>query len=111
MAHLERTNCCGIDEMDGLDVNPEATIREYCQERFDGFYPEDNETQAFVFFSDTVHSSHKGEDLAKFITKKKLGKIIKTERKRNPNSGNMLQMWVWTPHVTHLRAWHNKNSH
>lgn len=72
---------------------------------------------AFVIFSDHdrgVYESaeeaekntgrrHTGRYLAEFIREKELGNLIETEQRVNPNSGNHIRMWVWSPEWDKLR--------
>jgi hypothetical protein len=44
-------------------------------------------------FSD--NNKGEGQDIAKFIRKNKLGKIVSSGWTRNPNSGNKICTWVW----------------
>lgn len=61
---------------------------------------------AFIFFS-TTNDNKKGADVAAYVEKYKLGVIVKMRPTRNPNSENMLTMWVWTVNKKNfLSYWH-----
>lgn len=54
---------------------------------------------AFYVFSDTIHRGQSGgQKLATFL-KKKFPKcsMIRSAIKKNPNSGNRIAIWIWTP--------------
>lgn len=51
--------------------------------------------QAFMIFSDAVENGN-GKALASYITKNKLGTITATRGRRNPNSNNIIKVWVWS---------------
>ncbi len=45
-------------------------------------------------FSDSVVNGN-GQAIADFIRKHKLGSLIATRPRKNPNSGNMIKIWIW----------------
>lgn len=45
-------------------------------------------------FSDSVNNGN-GQDIADFIKKHGLGSLIETRARLNPNSGNMIKIWIW----------------
>lgn len=95
---LESTSCCGLDIFDGLS-NPLQVLNKICRERYS-----DGGTQAFVCFTDTV-SNGNGKNLCDYINKNKLGVVISTRQKKNPNSGNVIKVWIWSPNERNLKAW------
>lgn len=59
---------------------------------------------AFYIFSDHAENSP-GSRLADFLKEINCGKVIATESRVNPNSGNKIRVWMYTPSVAKLRAW------
>lgn len=104
---LDNTNCCGLDEIVGLET-PLLTLREVCNKK----YSEDDwgscYEQAFILFTDTV-VSRRGGRLAEYIKKNKLGSLVHTRAKRNPNSDNRIMAWIWSPHESKLKAWYKSH--
>lgn len=103
MAHIRTTSCCGLNEIyDVGDNSPERNLSDV-GERFvesKGYVP-------FYIFTD-IADSNGGKNLAKYIKKHKLGRIIHSKAKRNPNSGNMLTVWVWETNKKNFIKWYNK---
>lgn len=106
---LSDTTCCGVDEIEGLESTPFKTVLEVCYEKYDEEGWGGTSNQAFILFTDTMKSG-KGTKLAAYIVKNKLGTIAAPLRaRRNPNSGNMIKAWIWSPNETNLKAWWKKN--
>jgi hypothetical protein len=59
---------------------------------------------AMYVFSDAQDEGN-GAVLATFIRKNKLGKLVESCWEENPNSGNMIKTWIWTPDVDELRGY------
>lgn len=51
-----------------------------------------------------------GRNFAAYILDNQLGTTVTTPREVNPNSGNLLQVWIWTIDHTALSAWYGKNN-
>jgi len=98
---LEKLSCCGIAEYDGLLNDPEENLRRICSDRFS------YENGAYIVFSD-IRACTRGKSLVKLIKKHKLGTIISPRARVNPNSGNKLKMWIWSPNDRLLKKWYNK---
>ena len=62
----------------------------------------------YVFTGVTSHDSVYGQRLADYILKNKLGTIVTSVSKRNPNSGNMIQIWTWGVDKEALIKWWHK---
>lgn len=107
---LRDTSCCGLDEIDGLCDSPVATLLEVADEKYGDYL---DAQQAFILFTDVMskkRGNSRGEKLAGYIKKNGLGTVVMTQRaKKNPNSGNMIKAWVWSPNERALRAWWTKN--
>lgn len=105
MAFLVETECCGIRQLEGIQGNS-AELN--CAQAAEGWFGGDLDG-AFIFFS-AVRGYDEGKELTGYIRKNKLGKVFKTDALRNPNSGNMLTMWVWqVDKISFKRWWNNKN--
>lgn len=104
MAHLQKTHCCGIRELDGVQG---CTALQAAIDAANDWFAGEVRNGAYIFFSTT--SGHKiGHNLAVFIEEHGLGKVIQTKPNRNPNSGNLLTMWVWTVDKKNFKAFWNK---
>lgn len=104
MAYLAETECCGIRELDG--VEEQSAERSALDAAY--YWFEHDKDGAHIFFSVTNRKLH-GKNLAAYIIKNKLGTVIKTSPTKNPNSGNMLTMWVWTVNKATFRAFWDKH--
>lgn len=104
---LGMLNCCGIKEMAGISEHrtPDQALRVFLQLNYDQLGHQEQLTGAFFIFSQAGSRSHYGDKLAAYIEEHKLGEVVVVGRKRNPNSGNMVKMFVWMPDVNALKAW------
>lgn len=46
-----------------------------------------------------------GQPFADFIVEEKLGTVVHIPPAENPNTGNEVEMWVWTPDMEALEKW------
>lgn len=106
---LKDTSCCGLKEIDGLSCSPEQTVDELCEELFEEpvscFI--DNPDMAFILFTDAVKYKN-GQELARFIQKHDLGTVYGARARTNPNSGNKIKAWIWSPNKRKLKAYYRK---
>lgn len=115
---FSQLECCGVKEAHGIQeiTDPKHNLLSICK-RFVMNYTGDSYsyyarcrpmrltmiTCAHIVFSQAVGRNHGGnmgnygEALAKFITEHNLGEVIETNPTRNPNSGNRVTAWLWTP--------------
>lgn len=112
MTYLNHTACCGLDEIDGIDDTPKNVLVSVCEDKYpDREWAEDGDQigqeQAFILFTDNVSDNNYGVNLAKYIKKNKLGTFTATRARENPNTGNMVRVWVWSPNEKNLKAWYN----
>jgi len=88
---------CGISILSGINKTlPPEIVHKVLVERA----ASDKKTirEAFVMFSDTDHGGSKGGNaLAEYIRENNLGSIVEAGPRMNPNSGNMIKMWIWSP--------------
>jgi hypothetical protein len=84
---VDGTNCCGVDEIDGLENNtPEEIVY--------GSYNANKGNCAYYTFTDVEDGN--GDGVAKYIRANKLGTITRAPIALNPNSGNRIKIWIWT---------------
>lgn len=103
MAYLKETECCGLREIDDLSLTKPATsMIQICYDFFESM------DSAFIVFTGVTKELY-GRKFKKFILDNKLGTVIETESKRNPNSGNRIKTWIWTVNITKLKSWFKKN--
>lgn len=120
--YLREMNCCGMREMADLEFtdNAKSAMEEFIMEAIpvrDHYNWKNNkyEKLAELRFSHVVFSEAKdgsgnyGENFAAFIRRHRLGTVVASQRRRNPNSGNLLKFWVWTLNKRGLVRWANQN--
>jgi len=91
MINIEDMLCCGMRELDY--IQGEETIQIILTICSDIICDENK--YRHVVFSDNGNKIS-GKKLEKEIKKQKLGSIISTVSKINPNSGNSIKAWIWT---------------
>ena len=101
MADINGTTCCGIKEIHGLD-GTRTTLKMVWNKK-----TSNNVKAAFYLFSDKGLLSN-GQRLAAYIIFHNLGKITGTPARKNPNSGNRLQAWLWAVDYPKLEEWYKK---
>jgi hypothetical protein len=81
---------CGIDQLVGLNGDEKDIIKDIVEYyEWEGFHA------SMLLFSDNEEYGN-GIRLAKFITKNKLGHLIKSRRVKNRNHPeNTIQAWIW----------------
>lgn len=88
---------CGVSILSGLNsTHPKDVVNKILKERA----PTDRKfiREAFVMFSDTDNRGTKGGNaLCAYIKDNKLGNIVEFGPRMNPNTGNMIKLWIWTP--------------
>ena len=125
---LQSTSCCGLGEIEGLSsyTDPEDFLIHLLTEVDDhydydkGAYTgkpmrSDTETTyAHILFTEAVakgarKASRYGLNLANYIQKNNLGTVVQTaEQRRNPNSGNLISAFLWTPNQKGIAAWYKR---
>ena len=98
-------SCCGLAEIASIGENannPEETIKIVCRKMYEQF-----DKAAFLVFSD-IKKKEAGKNLARYITKNKLGIVQKSPSRINTNSKNSLAIWTWTINKRNLyNYWRN----
>lgn len=100
---LTETTCCGVREIDGLYSSSKKTVMAVAGDIFN--YSMDG---AFILFTDPP-KFRRGNALSVFIKRNKLGSVVATVSKLNPNSGNKLKAYLWNWDKKALRAYWKKN--
>lgn len=96
---LDGSYCsCGISVMSGVIYSePKEIVYKILEKRAT---TDKRIREAFVIFSDIDRGYTKssgGDALCKYIKDNNLGSIIETEPRMNPNTGNSIKVWVWSP--------------
>lgn len=94
--------CCGLREAGGLSHSrtPTEALKEFWEETRTIKHewssgPVRRNKFRYVIFSGTSRGKY-AEKLKAHIEANKLGEVISTGYHKNPNSGNQLQVYVWT---------------
>jgi hypothetical protein len=125
--YISQTSCCAVDDIDGLHEmkgKPEKTITGIC-DNYRNYDRESAKDPSFIFpaflvFTQvcptkkpnrssndgnlTVYGTY-GDELSQYISKQKLGKVIESHRKLNPNSGNTVKVFLWQLSRGALNKW------
>lgn len=90
---------CGISILSGLSgTMPKQIVDKILKERAST----DRKLikEAFVVFSDVDRhpaDTKGGNALCRYIKENNLGEILETSPRMNPNTGNQIKMWIWSP--------------
>lgn len=105
MIEFRGLDCCGVYEIHGIQQEgktPKSIVKEIA---VDYFY--ENSRCAYYIF--TCQSSKSiGKRLAKFVESNGLGTVTTLTSKRNPNSGNMIKMWMWAVNMGGLNKYYTE---
>jgi len=111
MILLFETGFSGIVEIDGIsdDYNDgEYIMRRICyrlRKKYNRIYKMKCHT---LIFNGNIEYDYLS-NLSKIIRKEKLGKLMVTKSKRNPNSGNTIKIYLWSVNNKKLSKWYGKN--
>lgn len=103
---INTTSCCGLNELENISDcgnGYKNIITQIIQHR-----EKTTEDIPFYIFTDVTRRIS-GRRLASFIELNKLGKIIKSHSKLNPNSENYISVWIWEVSNKGLKDYQNKN--
>jgi hypothetical protein len=102
--------CCGIKEISRLAYygSPTAAMRDL----YKMLFVEGNITSRrfrYCIFSEASVPSDSpasyGKKFCALITKCKMGSVLETQPTLNPNSGNLLKVYLWTVDFSQLERW------
>lgn len=113
---LTHLGCCGVKEVTGLSQEKSApqamrnlakqTWSATCMgERLGERIPAPYERFRYLIFTQALTDAVYGINFAAFIRKNRLGEVIETDFNRNPNSGNLVKVWVWTVDHEACKRW------
>ena len=119
----QEMDCCGVRELNNLSGgnSPKEVVQQLCnggEYLYDQSILRENPRArqergryAFIIFSQAgpPRTTHYGTDLAKFITKNRLGTVTESPYKINPNTGNKLRVWIWALDPVGITKWWKKN--
>lgn len=101
MPRIDDTSCCGLYELYELTSNPSDSVSEVGNHLFYSGEPV-SEAYPFIVFSDTTENGN-GEKLVQYIKKNDLGTVVATRARKNPSSGNMLKVYVWSLNAKNIK--------
>lgn len=111
--YVRSLECCGILEL--VDISGEIGLPGY-DDRKDGVelvvgYAARSSAAHFIF-SEAGRPSEAdyARLLAAYIRKHKLGTVVRSRSAVNPNSGNSLRAFLWTPNRAALQRWRLKHN-
>ena len=96
--------CCGIREIEGIG---ELSAKEVMADLAEDFRYDHKWRHAV--FTQAGKKARYGLSFAAFIKKHKLGTVVASPTKENPNSGNPLKAFVWTVNWPALRKYLKDN--
>lgn len=104
MISINETQCCGLDDISGIQVTKVKDIIEQVI---------DNELDigcrpCFYLFTEETETK-RGKELKKFIEKNKLGTVYATKSKLNTNSGNDITAYIWEVDKKAVEKYADKN--
>ena len=120
---LATMRCCAVKEITSLSDyksdkywSPTKALRAFGRLAYGypGAFPF-NANFRFVIFTQAGFTGPQagngyGDKFAAFITKHQLGEVSMTGPSRNPNSGNMVKVWVWTVDHPRVKAFLTKEN-
>jgi len=104
MAGLYSMECCGVQELDGIITS--TSSKSIIADVVGDFFHDDSKC-TYIIFTD-YSKNRNGDNLKKYIEKNKLGTVTKQRAKRNPNSKNIINLFVWSINQNNLKRLHRK---
>lgn len=108
---INETACCGLREINGLSGydNAKDAMMDLCEMLDSGDNGEDLPPNfAFILFTGIVRDDS-GQKFAEYIRRHGLGNVRAGTETKNPNSGNIINAWVWSVNGSKLEQWYLKN--
>jgi hypothetical protein len=111
--------CCGLAEIHKLcddktpkdsmeNVAPEIVDRDEIEGGLEYQQFKNSNGYEFVVFTDHLKMT-KGEAFRKYIKDQKLGSVHASRAKLNPNTGNLVKIYLWSVNRRKLFQWCKKN--
>lgn len=125
---IQETSCCGLLEINGLSYSSRDNIRDFLDCLNNNVYSGRDEEEClfdhirslnkahsyksppyleFFIFTDNVKRG-RGRRLYNYIKKHDLGYVTQSKSGVNPNSRNVIRIWIWKPNVENLEKWSMK---
>lgn len=101
---LSRCVCCGVIEVEEIWGSTAWRNLQNIWEHLEldvGF--EGRNLGAYIMFTDHINMRY-GRALAKLIKKQRLGKVHRLPVRRNGNTDNPIQVWMWAYNYPKFRA-------
>lgn len=110
---IENTHCCGMDLLEDHHEWEECrdTVFEVCDHYYQSGRNHHTDDESIVPFLILSASSYQWKDMEKFrryVTTHKLGRIISSRSKHNPNSGNNLKAYIWETNHNNLQKFYKQ---
>jgi len=104
---LTGTTCCGLEEIEGLsdEKTPRAAMLNFCNDFFDGETPS---KIAFVLFTGVTRERY-GQRFCEYIRRNRVGTVIQTRSRINPNSCHKIKAWIWSINLPALERWNKRH--
>ena len=109
---VRSTSCCGLNEFYGFASHRTAksVVKSILTDLGVGRYRTIESITPFILFTEVKEKGEdRGEKLARYIKENKLGSVVKTPTRINPNSDNKLHCFIWTINKKNLKEWIKKN--
>ncbi len=88
---------CGVSQLFSLNNEPVATISDIAEYVFTPDELDGAPNFTFLIFSDCDKKDglSNGQKLAQYIRDKRLGSIVASRARINPNTENKIRVWIW----------------
>jgi hypothetical protein len=108
MVELNVTNCCGLGELHGINSFGYGNSKDILYDVAVYWFDEEEFNGRFLVFTD-VNKCSVGDRLTNYIRRNKLGKVQVSNKELNPNSTNMLKVYLWNVDIDAFKKWAKKN--
>lgn len=102
MRYSRAMGSCGVRQIYELPSIPASAVKSVKKKFARDYLGAVYDPCAMVCFSDVTRGS-RGTRLADYIAEKKLGPVMASQSVRNPNSGNLITVWIWHVDTNALR--------
>jgi hypothetical protein len=87
---IESCECCGVKELNGIsDYSSKEVVK------FVKGYRYDNDVHPPFYLFTGITDKRYAQRLANYIKRNKLGRVVQTQSKVNPNSNNHITAYLW----------------
>ena len=104
--------CCGVDEIEFIqDAQPLPDLLRSIYETWYGSKGDGNDGAGILVFTAVVKGEgwtkfyKRGDQLAAYIEKNKLGSVVRSKPKVNPNSSNTVRAYLWSVSASGFHKW------